>query len=146
MGVVHALLRHREYALLGEEELLDRPFGGGMAAVGGITLEGCAVEGSNAPLLRCKLAAQDRCCLGTHEAVAGPQQFLGRIKGKGRYRRGRVVRSWRRQLHECKLQAHQLLFAHDVSQLIPGASGIGGAYLVPVRLHSDSTFTGIMCL
>ncbi len=84
----------------------DRPFGGGMAAVGGITLEGCAVEGSNAPLLRCKLAAQDRCCLGTHEAVAGPQQFLGRIKGKGRYRRGRVVRSWRRQLHECKLHVY----------------------------------------
>lgn len=34
----------------------------------------------------------------------------------------------------------------DALQLVLGASGIGGAYLVPVRLHSDSTFAGIMCL
>lgn len=46
----------------------------------------------------------------TYQAVAGPKQFLRRIKGKSRYGCGRMVRSWRRQLHECKLCIHQSLF------------------------------------
>lgn len=56
--IVDTLLRDREDALLGEEELLDWPFRGSMAAVGGISFECCAIVGGNAALCGCELIQQ----------------------------------------------------------------------------------------
>lgn len=126
--VVDTLLRNGQDALLGEEELLDRPVGGGMAAVRGVAFERWAVERGNAPLYGCKLVQLGWVWRGrAHEAIAGPQQLLRRVKGKGRYRRGRVVRSRGRQLHDGELYTHQLLNAVQSMHWTAGASCIGGA-------------------
>lgn len=52
VSVVNALLRDGQDALLGEEELPDWAFGGGMGTVRSVSLESGAVEGSDAPLYR----------------------------------------------------------------------------------------------
>jgi hypothetical protein len=50
VGVVNALLRDREDALLGEEELLDGAFGKRMTAIGRVTFEVRPVEGDDPSL------------------------------------------------------------------------------------------------
>lgn len=148
VGVVYALFRDREDALLGEEELLDRPFGRSMTAVGGVSLESCAVERGNAPLHRCESVQQGwrqlRCSRGCCRSTAVLETC----------QRQRSLRAWEGGvvLEEAaaRMQAVDAFISYrslrNAAHVVRGASSIGGAYLVPVRLHSDSTFAGVMCL
>lgn len=54
VGVMDALFRDGEDALLGEEKLLDRTVGRRMSAVRSVAFEVRAVEGRDAPLRRCQ--------------------------------------------------------------------------------------------
>lgn len=58
VGVVDALLRYRQHALFGEEELLDWSIVDSMTAVRGVAFECRAVERSDAPLCGCESVQQ----------------------------------------------------------------------------------------
>jgi hypothetical protein len=96
VGVVDALSRYGEDALIGEEELLHRTIGGCMGTIGSIALELRAIQGGYASLVKYKLPCM-RTRLGEriHLVVARPQELLRGVEGESRDRRRRVVRSWR---------------------------------------------------
>jgi len=145
-GVVYALFRNREDALVGEEQLFDSALGRGVSAVRRVTLERGTVKGGDSALQasarvlswfgqtcshsRCRSTAVLGMCRKRRRLPAWAGG-VGLAEGAGRSQA-----TWPLSLCFC---CSRICLQSDNAA---GSMAARGLHLVPVGLHGEDAFTG----